>query len=86
MSEKYAGRFVPYRKPRGPRSEAAIETEKELERVTRDVAKRLEEVALAMDVLPARGSIAFRDEWSRVWVVTIQLSDVPTLRCEEPES
>lgn len=74
--------FVPYRKPRGPRPEAERKKELEVIRVTNTVSKLLQDVAIAMDTLPKQGSIAFRDEHGKVWVVSIQASDVDLLMCE----
>lgn len=74
--------FVPYRKQRGPKPAEVRRAEEELAAVTRAVGAALETEATAMDVLPERGAVSFRDTEGRIWVVTVQRSDVAELICE----
>lgn len=70
--------FMPYRKRRGPKPAAAAL----LEQTTTSVAELLRPLALAIDIVPRSGTVSFRDVDGKVWLVTIQASDVDSLAAE----
>lgn len=77
-----SSQFVPYRKQRGTKPADEVRRAEELAEATRAVGEALQGAAVAMDVLPERGAVSYRDAEGRVWLVTVQRSDVAELICE----
>jgi hypothetical protein len=80
--KRYDGPFQPYRKPRGEALKAIEDREATMTEVTNLVSKALLPDVVAMDTAPKKGTIGFRDGNGKVWVLTIEASDVPDLKCE----
>lgn len=76
--------FVPYRKQRGRPPVDEVRRAAELAEATRNLGAVVATLAIAMDVLPERGALSFRDAAGKVWCITIAASDVDKLICESP--
>lgn len=76
---RYAGRFVPYRKPKNPVVEPVDQARAEF---TTTAAELLQMLALAMDIYQNKGAITIRDSNDNIWEISIQRSDARHLACE----
>ena len=77
----YDGRFVPARKAPPP-TVTQLAATAELAAATKLLAEAVRPDVLAMDLLATKGEMAFRDGNGKIWVVTVQASDVPELKGE----